>query len=225
MRSVCDSGLLPRLSVILLLGLSVGSCGGRSEHVVSRGSGGAGGAGGSGATGGSSALAGSTGAGGSVSTGSGGSSAVAGGSAGTGGTLSIAAAGAFPTDELPVCLQPIEVGSCRGAFQRWAFDPGTLQCVSFVYGGCEGNENAFTSFEDCETACVVPLPDGCSTTLTGGRPEGCPCTDQTPCAGICNSPSVDLVHICQPADVGYCKPFRGEGDCFCRLDGSQGCGV
>jgi hypothetical protein len=215
-------------AVVGLLGAFTAGCGGRSKHPG--GSGAAAGdvsegrAGSSGAAG-SSTVAGAGGTGDTVTGGSGGAVALAGGSAGMGGTLVIGAAGALASDELPRCLQPAAPGPCRGALERWAFDPSTLECKTFVYGGCGGNDNRFTTREECEAACVVSLPEGCAPEPSGGRPEQCPCTESTPCDGICNSPSQELGGICRPAAAGYCKPFRGEGDCFCALDGSEGCGV
>lgn len=154
-----------------------------------------------------------------------GSISMTGGSGGTGGTLDIGAADALPDDELPRCLQPTDAGTCRGAFERWAFDPLTLRCVTFLYGGCEGNDNRFTSIEECESACVTPLPQGCDESATVARPDDCPCTGDGQCAGSCNGPSIFLGGACTPATAGYCHTFGGEGSCFCLLNGASGCGV
>ncbi len=52
-----------------------------------------------------------------------------------------------------ICAQPIEAGSCQADFSRYAFNGN--ECVTFSFGGCEGNENNFITLEDCQEMCVV----------------------------------------------------------------------
>ena len=52
-----------------------------------------------------------------------------------------------------VCSLPPETGPCRAAFPRYYYDPSTQQCKHFIYGGCQGNENNFKTFEECEKRC------------------------------------------------------------------------
>ncbi|XP_038548348.1 kunitz-type protease inhibitor 2 [Micropterus salmoides] len=51
------------------------------------------------------------------------------------------------------CRLPKKVGSCRAAFPRFYYDVINQSCHSFIYGGCEANENHFESQEDCEATC------------------------------------------------------------------------
>jgi len=53
-----------------------------------------------------------------------------------------------------VCFQPIVTGPCRAAFRRYAFDADTGRCVPFLYGGCQGNRNNFTSMNGCQRTCA-----------------------------------------------------------------------
>ena len=39
------------------------------------------------------------------------------------------------------------------AKEMYYFDVATRSCSSFLYGGCKGNENKFSTLEDCESAC------------------------------------------------------------------------
>ncbi|XP_066941195.1 axotactin-like isoform X4 [Macrobrachium rosenbergii] len=61
------------------------------------------------------------------------------------------------------CTQPPVTGMCRGAFPMFYFDPKTLQCKQFVYGGCRGNENIHRTAEDCYKKCY---PAGMKKTAT-----------------------------------------------------------
>ncbi|XP_041851360.1 kunitz-type protease inhibitor 2 [Melanotaenia boesemani] len=61
------------------------------------------------------------------------------------------------------CLLPMKVGSCRAAFPKFFYNVTNQSCSSFIYGGCEANENNFDSQEECEATCrgvtgsVLPL--------------------------------------------------------------------
>ncbi|VDK68406.1 unnamed protein product [Onchocerca ochengi] len=46
-------------------------------------------------------------------------------------------------------------GTCedRGFITKWYYDRYAHRCREFHYGGCEGNENRFDSFEECSQAC------------------------------------------------------------------------
>ena len=39
------------------------------------------------------------------------------------------------------CQQPLVTGPCRALFYRWGSRNG--ECVQFIYGGCDGNDNNF----------------------------------------------------------------------------------
>ncbi|CDW53015.1 protein mig c; protein mig b; protein mig a [Trichuris trichiura] len=60
----------------------------------------------------------------------------------------------LPTSVLPdLCRQAKEVGHCYGNILNWYFDSERMQCTSFMYTGCGGNSNRFSSEEACERAC------------------------------------------------------------------------
>lgn len=51
------------------------------------------------------------------------------------------------------CRLPITSGPCEAYMPRWAYDPLREECVEFIYGGCEGNENNFMTREECQEIC------------------------------------------------------------------------
>ncbi|XP_034126382.1 male accessory gland serine protease inhibitor-like [Drosophila guanche] len=44
------------------------------------------------------------------------------------------------------------VRACLAYFPSWSYDGST--CVSFIYGGCGGNDNRFNSQAECEAKCL-----------------------------------------------------------------------
>ena len=52
------------------------------------------------------------------------------------------------------CHLPKVTGDCRMHIPSWFFDPQTGDCMQFVFGGCGGNENRFSSQEECRNTCI-----------------------------------------------------------------------
>lgn len=48
---------------------------------------------------------------------------------------------------------PADSGPCYALMPRYRYNPQTRQCVSFMYGGCQGNANNFETLQDCEQTC------------------------------------------------------------------------
>ncbi|BFF96228.1 male accessory gland serine protease inhibitor-like [Drosophila madeirensis] len=44
------------------------------------------------------------------------------------------------------------VRACLAYIPSWSYDGRT--CVSFIYGGCGGNDNRFASQAECEAKCL-----------------------------------------------------------------------
>ena len=66
----------------------------------------------------------------------------------------------FCFSELPdKCSRPLDPGSntCDNvqAGVRWYFnsDPDVMSCESFMYNGCDSNENKFSSLQECMESC------------------------------------------------------------------------
>ncbi|KAK5968438.1 Kunitz/Bovine pancreatic trypsin inhibitor domain protein [Trichostrongylus colubriformis] len=53
----------------------------------------------------------------------------------------------------PRCNLPMDRGTCSKFTVQWYYDRYAHRCREFHYGGCEGNANRFSSFEECNAAC------------------------------------------------------------------------
>ncbi|CAI4225042.1 unnamed protein product [Auanema sp. JU1783] len=71
-----------------------------------------------------------------------------------------------------LCQLPEEKGSCFGSILRWRYNTETSGCVAFLFSGCDGNANHFTSLESCERACGTDRDvDVCSLEMNAGDCE------------------------------------------------------
>ncbi|XP_067129548.1 papilin-like isoform X2 [Centruroides vittatus] len=55
--------------------------------------------------------------------------------------------------EKDICKLPQVIGNCYDFKQRWYFDVKRKECKSFYYSGCNGNNNNFGSYHECEKQC------------------------------------------------------------------------
>ncbi|XP_036385735.1 protein AMBP [Megalops cyprinoides] len=53
------------------------------------------------------------------------------------------------------CRMPMDPGPCKAYTELWAFNSAIGKCVSFKYGGCQGNGNKFYTQKECEEYCGV----------------------------------------------------------------------
>ncbi|XP_075968030.1 uncharacterized protein col7a1l [Anarhichas minor] len=51
------------------------------------------------------------------------------------------------------CLEPMSEGACSEYVLLWYFHPRSGECRPFVYGGCGGNRNQFSSRQECQSWC------------------------------------------------------------------------
>ena len=144
------------LALAVALGFSAASCGGATDVEDDGGSGGSGASSG----GSSGGKGGSPGSGGKSSAGgSGNGTGAAGGAGAVGGTTGAGATGGSTSPSL--CELPAQSGSCNAYFPRFFHNAETGFCESFIYGGCEGNENNFETLAECEAACASKPLDSC----------------------------------------------------------------
>ena len=52
------------------------------------------------------------------------------------------------------CTDPMSIGRCKMAVERFFYNASADECESFVWGGCGANGNNFESLEECDRACV-----------------------------------------------------------------------
>ena len=65
-----------------------------------------------------------------------------------------------PSAPAPRCEQPFVTGPCDASVPVFAFVDG--ECKAEVYGGCEGNDNRFSTLEECLSSCQgMPLEESC----------------------------------------------------------------
>ncbi|XP_041970064.1 papilin-like isoform X2 [Aricia agestis] len=71
------------------------------------------------------------------------------------------------------CALAYDKGSCRNYTVYWYYDRNYGGCSRFWYSGCEGNDNRFSSQEECEDICVHPHPkDACNLPMVKGACTG-----------------------------------------------------
>ncbi|XP_013881356.1 WAP, Kazal, immunoglobulin, Kunitz and NTR domain-containing protein 2 [Austrofundulus limnaeus] len=67
------------------------------------------------------------------------------------------------------CGLPALQGPCKVYEPRWAYSSTSQACQTFIYGGCEGNDNNFNSKETCEEMCPFPKNHPCKACKPRGK--------------------------------------------------------
>ncbi|KAM3616548.1 uncharacterized protein V6R79_019647 [Siganus canaliculatus] len=60
-----------------------------------------------------------------------------------------------PSDHDVECMVAPDPGPCRAAFTMFYYDAESDSCPSFIYGGCRGNKNRYSSAEACMNRCGI----------------------------------------------------------------------
>ncbi|KAG7245366.1 hypothetical protein INR49_010816 [Caranx melampygus] len=60
----------------------------------------------------------------------------------------------YPMDESHACLLKKAIGGCNAQHLRYYYDAVHDKCKKFIWSGCIGNGNRFTSFESCNATCA-----------------------------------------------------------------------
>ena len=60
-----------------------------------------------------------------------------------------------------------DAGPCFAYQTRFYYDSQEGECVSFTYGGCQGNQNNFATLEECRARCKTEDTRGPATEPTG----------------------------------------------------------
>nr|CAD7396644.1 unnamed protein product [Timema poppensis] len=55
--------------------------------------------------------------------------------------------------EVPSCKFQKEVGVCAAYIPSYYYNLETMSCKKFIYGGCQGNCNRYSSYKECMKAC------------------------------------------------------------------------
>ncbi|KOB77775.1 Lacunin, partial [Operophtera brumata] len=100
---------------------------------------------------------------------------------------------------LDVCRAQVDPGPCRAAFSKYFFDAATGACKEFVYGGCQGGPNRFSTEEECKDICE------------GARPPAPACLQEVATGESCGT---------LPSRRWHYSPARAA----CLVFAYQGCG-
>ncbi|XP_053099109.1 BPTI/Kunitz domain-containing protein-like [Hemicordylus capensis] len=109
---------------------------------------------------------------------------------------------------LPRCYEPKKVGRCAAFLPRFFYNQTMGHCEYFIYRGCQGNGNRFSTLEECQEICRKGGGARCYEPKKVGR-----------CAAY-------LPRFFYNQTTGYCEYFiyrgcQGNGNRFSTLEECQ----
>lgn len=109
------------------------------------------------------------------------------------------------------CGAPLDRGICQARSvepesEAFYYDARENKCVLFIYSGCGGNSNRFSSIEDCELQCRVedPQPRALDETLDSLDLDPSVCSQPGGKPGICKGA---FQYFYYKEESGTCEPF------------------
>ena len=107
------------------------------------------------------------------------------------------------------CKLPLEVGPCRASIQSWGYNSETGQCEEFTFGGCRGNDNNFSSRENCQEFCGQTSTTTTVTSTTTQEPSTEKCSlpiESGPCRAYMPSWGYNSERgVCEQFIYGGCR--------------------
>ncbi|TKR89372.1 hypothetical protein L596_013486 [Steinernema carpocapsae] len=82
-----------------------------------------------------------------------------------------------PFRDLAVCKMPKSAGNCKRPTTKWWYNAETRECTNFMWTGCGGNGNRFSTKAECEHLCALEEKSENVTNVCDLERDSGPCTD------------------------------------------------
>ncbi|KRT86056.1 hypothetical protein AMK59_2573, partial [Oryctes borbonicus] len=122
------------------------------------------------------------------------------------------------------CALPYDIGPCKASFEKYYYDSSTGTCKKFLYGGCEGNANRFSTIDECYTTCgsrqPVQQPEPTTAMPATAEPQPQPQPEPQPEVDVCQQYRDECSTLrCQYGMKGYVENLCNRCKCVDPCDG------